>query len=84
MQREAASENFESVRGRRTGQEAGKGDIQTGWRNNMAYIKATADMVDAVYNVLQTTIKTVYPKYYPKEVTDFFCRHHSREHVSCH
>ncbi len=47
----------------------------------MEYIKATADMVDAVYNVLQTTIKTVYPKYYPKEVTDFFCRHHSREHV---
>ena len=29
LQREAASENFESVRGRRTGQEAGKRDIQT-------------------------------------------------------
>ncbi len=47
----------------------------------MEYIKATADMADEVFNVLHTTIKTVYPKYYPKEVADFFCRHHSREHI---
>ena len=23
----------------------------------------------------------VYPKYYPKEVVDFFCEHHNREHI---
>ncbi len=47
----------------------------------MEYITAAFNMVDAIYNVLHTTIKTIYPKYYPKEVTEFFCRHHSKEHV---
>lgn len=47
----------------------------------MEYITATAEMADEIYNVLHTTIQTVYPKYYPKEVVDFFCRHHSREHI---
>lgn len=42
---------------------------------------AAADMAEEIYNVLHTTIKTIYPKYYPKEVADFFCRHHSREHI---
>lgn len=43
----------------------------------MEYIKATSDMVESIYNILHTTIKTIYPKYYPKEVVDFFCNHHS-------
>ena len=47
----------------------------------MQYIPATSDMASAIYNVLCTTIKTIYPKYYPKEVVDFFCRHHSKEHI---
>lgn len=47
----------------------------------MKYIRATSDMVNDVQNVLHTAIKTIYPKYYPKEVVDFFCRHHSKEHV---
>lgn len=47
----------------------------------MKYITATSDMADEIYNILHTTIETIYPKYYPKEVTDFFCRHHSREHI---
>lgn len=47
----------------------------------MKYIRATSDMVDDVQNVLHTAIKTVYPKYYPKEVVDFFCKHHSKEHI---
>mgnify|MGYP001109007970 FL=1 len=47
----------------------------------MEYITAALDMADAIRDVLHTTIKTVYPKFYPKEVTEFFCRHHSREHV---
>ncbi len=47
----------------------------------MKYITAVPDMADAIYNVLHSTIKTIYPKYYPKEVVDFFCNHHSREHI---
>lgn len=47
----------------------------------MEYITATSDMVDAIYDILHTAIKTIYPKYYPKEVAEFFCRHHSKEHV---
>lgn len=47
----------------------------------MEYLAATAEMADAIYNILQTTIKSVYPKYYNQEVAVFFCRHHSREHV---
>ena len=38
-------------------------------------------MADGIRDVLHTTIKTVYPRFYPKEVVDFFCNHHSREHV---
>lgn len=39
-------------------------------------------MAETVHNILHTTIKTIYPKYYPKEVVDFFCAHHSMEHVA--
>lgn len=47
----------------------------------MEYMTATDEMVDIIHNILHTTIKTIYPKYYPKEVTDFFCNHHSKEHI---
>lgn len=47
----------------------------------MEYLTATAEMADAIHTILHTTIRTVYPKYYPKEVADFFCQHHSREHI---
>ncbi|EOT23552.1 hypothetical protein C805_03217 [Eubacterium sp. 14-2] len=47
----------------------------------MEYVTATSDMVSAIYNVLHTTIKTVYAKYYPKGVVDFFCQLHSEEHI---
>ena len=47
----------------------------------MEYITATTEMADEIRDVLHTTIKTVYSKYYPMEVVDFFCKHHSREHV---
>ena len=48
----------------------------------MEYITATQDMSEAIYHVLHTTIQTIYPKYYPKEVAEFFCRHHSKYHIS--
>lgn len=47
----------------------------------MEYLTATAQMADAIHNILHMTIRTIYPKYYPKEVVDFFCQHHSRDHV---
>ena len=47
----------------------------------MNYIGATFDMADDIQNVLHTAIETIYPKYYPKEVVDFFCRHHSKENI---
>ena len=47
----------------------------------MEYMIATSHMADAIYEVLHTTIKTIYPYYYPAEVVDFFCRHHSKEHI---
>ena len=33
----------------------------------MKYIKATFDMVNEIYNILHTTNKAIYPKYFPKE-----------------
>ena len=50
-------------------------------RKGMKYIEATSDMANGIYNVLHTAIKTIYPKYYPKEVVDFFCKHHNKEHI---
>lgn len=47
----------------------------------MKYAEATSEMATEIYNVLHTAIKTVYPKYYPKEVVDFFCEHHSKERI---
>lgn len=47
----------------------------------MEYKIAVPEMADAIYHVLHTTIRTIYPRYYPKEVADFFCRHHSKEHI---
>ena len=47
----------------------------------MEYMIAASYMADAIYDVLHTTIKTIYPYYYPAEVVDFFCRHHSKDHI---
>ena len=35
-----------------------------------------------MYDVVQQTVKTIYPKYYPMEVVDFFCQHHSRDAIA--
>ena len=47
----------------------------------MEYLIATPDMADIIRNILHTTIRSVYPQYYPQEVVDFFCEHHSIEHI---
>lgn len=43
----------------------------------MIYEQADRQELQQIYNVVQYTIKTIYPKYYPPEVVDFFCKHHN-------
>ena len=38
----------------------------------MEYIKATEKDLEKIVILVQENIKTIYPKYYPKEVVDFF------------
>ncbi len=49
---------------------------------NMIYEIAKTEDLKTVYDVVQHTIKTIYPKYYPKEVVDFFCEHHNMEAIA--
>lgn len=48
----------------------------------MEYIKATCENMDCVFDIVQNTVTTIYPKYYPKEVVDFFCELHNRENIA--
>ncbi len=48
----------------------------------MTYELATKEELSLIYNLLQHVIKTIYPKYYPAEVVDFFCAHHSESAIS--
>jgi len=41
--------------------------------------QAETNDFEAVKHITQTTIRAVYPKYYPEGAVDFFCRHHSAE-----
>lgn len=47
----------------------------------MKYIRATEKNLEQVVSIVQETISKVYPKYYPREVVDFFCEHHCRESI---
>lgn len=48
----------------------------------MEYITATKQYEEQIYKLVQDTIIGVYPKYYPKEVVDFFCHLHNKEKIS--
>ncbi|MBH1941532.1 GNAT family N-acetyltransferase [Mobilitalea sibirica] len=43
----------------------------------MIIAKATPASLDAVYEIVHTTIKNIYPNYYPTEVVDFFLNYHN-------
>lgn len=45
------------------------------------YIPATAEDLDAVFGIVQSSINEIYPKYYPREVVDFFSDLHSSENI---
>lgn len=47
----------------------------------MEYIKATEEELEQIFSLVQSTIIAIYPKYYPKEVVDFFCKLHSKENI---
>ena len=47
----------------------------------MKYIKATEKDSEYIALIVQDTIKTIYPQYYPKEVVDFFCNLHNQENI---
>lgn len=47
----------------------------------MEYIRATESDAEEIYRIVQDTIRTVYPRYYPEEVVEFFCALHCRENI---
>ena len=47
----------------------------------MDYITATEQDIEQITALVQETIKTIYPKYYPKEVVDFFSELHCLENI---
>lgn len=47
----------------------------------MEYGKAGIENAEEIYELVQNTIIAIYPKYYPKEVVDFFCRLHDKEKI---
>lgn len=47
----------------------------------MEYINATKENAEDIFNLVQNTITSIYPKYYPQEVVDFFCRLHNKENI---
>lgn len=47
----------------------------------MKYIKAELHNTEQIFNLVQNTIRTIYPKYYPQEVVDFFCNHHNTKNI---
>lgn len=48
----------------------------------MEYVKAAEKDLEQITMIVQDTIREIYPKYYPKEVVDFFCELHCKENIS--
>lgn len=47
----------------------------------MQYIEATTDDCGKIHTLVQETIRAIYPRYYPKEVVDFFSKLHNPENI---
>lgn len=47
----------------------------------MTYEVAEKQDLQEVYHIVQHTIESIYPKYYPVEVVNFFCELHSKEAI---
>lgn len=48
----------------------------------MEYLKAKIKDLGQVYQLVQDTIQTIYPQYYPHEIVDFFSNLHSKEKIA--
>ena len=48
----------------------------------MQYRLAKPEDTNEIYEIVQDTIKRVYPKYYLPEIVDMFCEHHNKENIS--
>lgn len=48
----------------------------------MIYELAALENLQEICQVVQHTVKTIYPRYYPAEVVDFFCALHSEEAIA--
>lgn len=47
----------------------------------MNYRIALSEESEIVYDIVQRTIQEIYPKFYPQEVVNFFCNHHSPDAI---
>jgi len=45
------------------------------------YIQATRAHADDIYQLVQDTVTQIYPKYYSKEIVDFFCQLHNQKNI---
>lgn len=48
---------------------------------DMKFIMADKKDTEKVYELVQETIKTIYPKYYLREIVDMFCEFHSNDNI---
>lgn len=48
----------------------------------MEYVVAEEGQVDELYELVQRTIRAVYPRYYPQAVVESFCDLHSRDAIA--
>lgn len=48
----------------------------------MEYLKARREDLEQVYQLVQDTIQTIYPQYYPHEIVGFFRNLHSKENIA--
>ena len=49
---------------------------------DMEYFRAKEGNINMIVELVRDTINTIYPKYYPKEVVDFFCEIHCHKNIS--
>ena len=47
----------------------------------MQYRLAKPEDINEIYEIVQDTIKRVYPKYYLPEIVDMFCEFHNKENI---
>src|SRR5699024_3977470 len=48
----------------------------------VSFVKAGKTSAREISELVQKTVRTVYPKYYPQAVADFFAMFHSKDRIS--